>query len=153
LNALELKVPPVAVVVIAAAGMWAVSQVSSGLHFSFPGAAWLSAGIAVVGIVIAILGVTEFRGAGTTVDPRVPEQSDSLVTSGVYRHSRNPMYAGMLLVLAGWGLFLGNFLSLLFVPAFFLYMNRFQIIPEERFMRASFGQSYSEYSSRVRRWV
>jgi len=153
LNALELKVPPVAVLVIAAAGMWAVSQVLPGLHFSFPGAVWLATGIAVVGIVISILGVIEFRGAGTTVDPRVPEQSASLVTSGVYRHSRNPMYTGFLLVLSGWGVFLGSFPSLLFIPAFVVYMNRFQIIPEERFMRASFGKSYSEYSSRVRRWV
>jgi len=141
LNALELKVPPAVVVVIAAAGMWGVSQVSPDLHFSFSDAAWLSTGIAMVGILISILGVTEFRGAGTTVDPRVPEQSDSLVTSGVYRHSRNPMYTGFLLALAGWGMFLGSLPSLLFIPAFVVYMNRFQIIPEERFMRANFGHS------------
>ncbi len=106
-----------------------------------------------VGACIAILGVMEFRAAGTTVDPRVPDQSESLEIRGVYRCSRNPMYLGLLLVLCAWGLFLGSIPSLLFLPAFVIYMNRFQIIPEERFVREKFGESFSKYTSEVRRWV
>lgn len=132
--------------------MWIVSCAPTGLRFSIPGAAWLAAGLALMGAGTAILGVVEFRRAKTTVDPRTPDQSASLVTGGVYRLSRNPMYAGFLLALFGWGLFLGSAWSLLFLPAFVFYMNRFQIIPEERFMRAKFGNSYDAYSDRVRRW-
>jgi len=153
-KALELKVPPVALVAIVVASMWAVSRISlSNLYFTFTGAAWLAAGIAVIGACIAIFGVLEFRAAGTTADPRIPDQSVSLVTGGVYRHSRNPMYFGLLLVLSAWCLFLGSALSLLLLPAFIIYMTRFQIIPEERFMREHFGESYKKYRSEVRRWV
>lgn len=153
MKALELKVPPVAVVVLAAAGMWGASLISVTSPVSIPGAGWLSLCLATTGVSIALLGVTEFRSAGTTVDPRAPDQSASLVLGGVYRYSRNPMYVGLLLVLCGWGVFLRDLLALLFLPAFVIYMNRFQIIPEERFMREKFGESYSKYLSTVRRWV
>ncbi len=153
MKALELKVPPVALVAIVAASMWALSRISPNLYFTSPGVAWLSAGIALVGVCIVVLGVLEFRAAKTTVDPRVPDQSATLVVRGVYRHSRNPMYLGFLLVLCGWGLFLGNAFSLLFLPAFIIYMNRFQIVPEEQFMSEKFGESYTNYRSEVRRWA
>lgn len=153
MKALELKIPPVVLVAIAAAGMWAVSAISSTLSFAIPGVAWWSTGTAVVGVCIAILGVLQFRVAETTVDPRVPEQSTNLVVSGVYRHSRNPMYLGFFLVLCAWSLYLGNILSLLILPGFVVYMNRFQIIPEERFMQDQFGEVYDKYRSEVRRWI
>lgn len=153
MRVLELKVPPVALVAIVAASMWIVSRTSPNLSFTIPGVAWFSTGIAVVGVCIAIIGVLEFRAAGTTVDPRVPDQSVSLVVRGVYRRSRNPMYLGFLLALSAWGLFLGSIPSLLFLPAFIIYMNRFQIVPEERLMCEKFGESYNKYSSEVRRWV
>lgn len=153
MKVLELKIPPVALVAIVAASMWAVSRISPDLYFTISGVAWWSAGIAVVGVCIAVLGVLEFRVAGTTVDPRVPDLSVNLVVRGVYGHSRNPMYLGFLLVLCAWGLFLGSALSLVFLPAFIVYMNRFQIVPEERFMLEKFGESYTKYRSEVRRWV
>ncbi|MDZ7783351.1 MAG: isoprenylcysteine carboxylmethyltransferase family protein [Halioglobus sp.] len=153
MKALELKVPPLVLLVIAGSSMLAVSRISSNLCFTLPGVAWLSTVLATAGLIIAILGVVEFRAAGTTVDPRMPEQSAKLVVRGVYRFSRNPMYLGFLLVLVAWGLFLGSTFSLLFLPAFILYMNYFQIVPEERFMREKFGESYDQYSSQVRRWI
>ena len=153
MKVLELKVPPLVLVAIVAAMMWAVSRVTPNLYFTVAGIGWWSAGIAVLGLCIAMLGVLAFRAAGTTVDPRVPEQSVNLVVGGVYRHSRNPMYLGFLLVLCAWGLLLGSVLALLFLPAFILYMNRFQIVPEEGFMHKKFGESYSKYRSEVRRWL
>ncbi|TYC58218.1 isoprenylcysteine carboxylmethyltransferase family protein [Marinobacter sp. BW6] len=153
MKVLELKIPPVVLVLIAAAGMWSVSALFPTLSFDVPGVVWLSSSIALLGVLVAILGVLAFRTAGTTVDPRVPDQSESLVVSGVYRHSRNPMYLGFLLVLVGWALFLGSVLSMLFLAAFVSYMNRFQIIPEERFMGEKFGESYLRYSREVRRWL
>lgn len=153
MDALELKLPPLALVAIVAAGMLAVSRIPANPDFALPGAAWVSAALAAVGAVIALLGVLEFRRVGTTVDPRVPDQSANLVVSGVYRFSRNPMYLGFLLVLIAWGLFLGSIIALLLIPAFVLYMNFFQIIPEERFMREKFGESYDTYVTEVRRWI
>ncbi|WP_372982674.1 isoprenylcysteine carboxylmethyltransferase family protein [Marinobacter sediminum] len=153
MKALELKVPPVVLVAIAAGGMWAVSGVSSKLNFAIPGVAWWSTGIAVVGACIAIFGVLQFRVAETTVDPRVPDQSTNLVVSGVYRYSRNPMYLGFFLVLCAWALYLGSVISLLALPVFIMYMNRFQIVPEERFMHNQFGEVYDKYRSEVRRWI
>ncbi len=87
------------------------------------------------------------------MDPRVPDRSTSLVVRGIYRHSRNPMYVGFLLVLCAWSLYLGSALSLLFLPVFIAYMNRFQIIPEECYMRDKFAEEYTKYTSEVRRWV
>jgi protein-S-isoprenylcysteine O-methyltransferase Ste14 len=153
MTALELKVPPVVLVSIVAVGMWALSRIAPDLAIAIPAAGWLASGVALTGMAIAVLGVLAFRTVGTTVDPRVPGQSESLVVSGVYRYSRNPMYLGFLLVLCAWGLWLGNLPALLFLPAFVLYMNHFQIVPEERFMRDKFGAAYATYCAEVRRWM
>lgn len=150
---LELKVPPVILVAITAAVIWATSRISPDLHFTIPAAELVAVCVFIVGIGIAILGVLAFRTAGTTVDPRVPQQSEALVVRGVYRFSRNPMYLGFLLVLAAWCLYLGSVLSLLCLPVFVLYMTYFQIFPEERFMREKFGKSFDQYRARVRRWL
>jgi protein-S-isoprenylcysteine O-methyltransferase Ste14 len=75
------------------------------------------------------------------------------VTSGIYGFTRNPMYLGMLFVLIGWALYLGNALALLLLPVFIFYMNRFQIEPEERVLTTLFGPEFLEYASRVRRWI
>lgn len=150
---LELKIPPVVLVAVVAVAMWAVSRIALNSHFTFPYVEWWSAGLVLLGICIAIAGVLQFRMAGTTVDPRVPDQSSNLVVSGIYRYSRNPMYIGFLLALCGWCVFLGSMVSVLFLPVFILYMNCFQIVPEERFMQEKFGASYRQYRSQVRRWI
>ncbi len=153
MSALELRIPPVVLVLLTAAVMELLAAVFPGFSFPFPAGAPFAAALAVAGGVVAILGVWEFRTAGTTVDPRVPEQSASLVVRGVYRFSRNPMYLGFLLVLCAWGVFLGNVLALAMLPVFVVYMNRFQIEPEERHMREKFTQSYAAYLATVRRWI
>ena len=153
MNALELKIPPVVQVVIIAGLMWALAGLLPGLSFAIPGSPLVALGIVMTGVVVALLGVLEFRTAGTTVDPRAPEQSASLVVRGVYRVSRNPMYVGFLLMLTGWAVFLGNIVSLLLLPVFILYMNRFQIVPEEQYMREKFGEAYAQYQATVRRWL
>ena len=81
-----------------------------------------------------------------------PETASALVVAGIYRHTRNPMYVGFGLVLVGWGIFLGNALAFIFLPAFVLHMNRFQIRPEERALAKIFGPEFAAYQSRVRRW-
>ena len=81
------------------------------------------------------------------------ERASTLVTDGVFRFSRNPMYVGFAAALVGWAVCLAAPWTLLGPVAFVLYTNRFQVLPEERMMRAKFGGAYDEYRARVRRWV
>ena len=82
-----------------------------------------------------------------------PAKTTSLVAGGVYRFTRNPMYLGLLLVLAGWAVFLSNALAFALLPAFIAYIGRFQIAPEERALAAKFGTEYEAYRTEVRRWL
>jgi len=79
--------------------------------------------------------------------------SSELVVSGVYRHTRNPMYLGLLLGLLGWGVYLANAFALLLAPLFIPCMNRFQILPEERALQQAYGERFLDYCRRVRRWL
>lgn len=151
MRALELKVPPPAVALTFALLMWLISWAVPQLGFDFPGHIVVAVAFALAGTIIAVLGVASFRRAKTTINPMKPESSTSLVVSGIYKFTRNPMYLGLLLVLAGWAVFLSNVLAFLLLPAFVLYMNRFQIEPEERALRARFPEEFAAYERRVRR--
>ena len=106
-----------------------------------------------LGVGSPITGVIEFRHKHTTINPLTPSASSAIVTGGIYRVSRSPMYLGFLLVLAGWAVYLSNAGAALFLPAFVAYLTRYQIQPEERALLAKFGSQYAEYMSRVRRWL
>lgn len=153
LRSLELKVPPVAVLLVCGAGMWLLSRQLPELSFPFPGHRLLASLVAAVGAAIGVSGVIAFRAAKTTVDPRYPHKASSMVRTGIYRITRNPMYLGLLLLLLGWALFLSNALAVICLPAFVLYMNPFQIRPEERAMQARFGKQFSDYCLAVRCWI
>lgn len=150
---LELTVPPVIVALACGALMYAMSRIWPSWHWNSPASRAIGAVVALVGVALILLGVLSFHRARTTVDPLHPSGASSIVQSGVYRYTRNPMYLGMLLILGGYGLYLSHSLAFLLLPAFAAYMTRFQIIPEERILRDKFGQAYSTYASRVRRWI
>lgn len=150
---LELKIPPVALLLIVAFLMWALNSRIVIIKISFAGLHWLGPLCFIVGVVVALLGVYQFRKSGTTVDPRIPQESSSLVSEGIYQYSRNPMYLGFLLILTSWAIVLANPLAFIGLPLFVMYMNRFQIKPEEQFMQEKFGDKYRQYLLRVRRWV
>jgi protein-S-isoprenylcysteine O-methyltransferase Ste14 len=153
MHGLELKAPPVVVVLLSAALMWLVSWTVPAFDFVFPARNVLAVSFAVAGAIIVLSGVASFRRARTTFNPMKPESTSSLVLSGIYKLSRNPMYLGFLLVLVGWAVFLSNALAFVFVPAFIFYMNQFQIEPEEKALAGKFGQEFADYKSRVRRWL
>jgi protein-S-isoprenylcysteine O-methyltransferase Ste14 len=153
MRVLELKVPPLAVGVLLAALIWLVSRLVPSFKFVFPGRQFLALTLAIAGAMIIVLGMASFKRAKTTINPMKPESSSSLVISGIYKLSRNPMYLGFLLVLVGWAVLLSNALAFVFVPAFIFYMNRFQIDPEEKALAGKFGQEFLDYKSRVRRWL
>lgn len=140
-------------VILTAALMWLSAWALPRLGFSLPGRPYLAGGIALAGALLAVLGVVSFRRAKTTVNPMSPESSSSLVTSGVYRVTRNPMYLGFLLILLGWAAWLSNALAFALVPGFALYLDCFQIRPEERALDSLFGQEFGAYKARVRRWI
>jgi protein-S-isoprenylcysteine O-methyltransferase Ste14 len=152
-NALELKVPPLVLVLVLALSMWFTAMQLPSLAFTLPGRHGLTAVISGVGILFLLAGVYEFQKAKTTVNPTTPAAASAIVTSGVYRISRNPMYVGFLLALTGWAIFLSHPLSFLLLPVFVAYMNRFQISPEERALSAKFGDEYKTYKQAVRRWL
>ena len=149
----NLKIPPLAVVVVMAILMWASALAAPTLALDIPGREVIALLLAGGGVAISISGVVSFRRAGTTVNPLKPEASSSLVSTGVYSVSRNPMYLGFLMLLLGWAIYVSNALAFAFVPAFVLYMNRFQIEPEEQALTSRFGQEFVAYTVRVRRWL
>ena len=153
MRVLNLKIPPAAVVLVTALLMWLSSWAAPTVGLVVPGRDLVALGLAVAGAATSILGVASFRRAGTTVNPLTPDASSTLVCSGVYTLSRNPMYLGFLMLLLGWGIWVSNALAFLFVPVFFVYMNRFQIEPEERALRSLYGQALAAYTTRVRRWL
>ena len=150
---LELRIPPVAVGLIAAGMMWCTAAAAPELDFPLPGKLLIVVGLGLIGAVICLAGVVSFGRARTTVNPMNPEFTSSLVVSGIYRFTRNPMYLGFLVVLAAWASALSNLLAPVFLPAFVFYINRFQISPEERVLAALFSPEYVEYCARVRRWL
>jgi protein-S-isoprenylcysteine O-methyltransferase Ste14 len=87
------------------------------------------------------------------VDPFHPEEASMLVTNGVFRYSRNPMYVSLLCVLIGWAIWLGSMLNLFLIAGFVSYITIFQIKPEEEVLKTLFGEAYEQYCSNVRRWM
>ena len=141
------------VTAVCAGLMGVVAAWMPGVAISVPGRTAIAIAFGVAGGAVALAGVVAFRRASTTVNPLRPEGVSSLVTSGIYRVTRNPMYLGFLLALIGWAIWLGHPLSALMVPLFVAYMSRFQIGPEERVLRAQFGDAFGAYSATTRRWV
>jgi len=133
--------------------MWAPARWWPLWRFELPAPLLVGLVVASVGGVLSSLGAREFRRARTTVNPLHPEQASSVVTTGVYRFTRNPMYAGILFVLLGCFLAFGGLSALAGLPAFILYINRLQIRPEEQALQAKFGSEYTAYQARVRRWL
>jgi len=153
MRALELKVPPPVVALVIAGAMWTFARAVPELGFPLPYRTALALALAAAGAATALSGVALFRRARTTVNPLKPDATSALVTSGIYRLTRNPMYLGLLFVLAGWAAYLAHLGACLVLPAFVLYLNRFQITPEERVLAARFGAEYSAYCAGVRRWL
>jgi protein-S-isoprenylcysteine O-methyltransferase Ste14 len=153
MNTLELKVPPPVVALIFSLAMWGISLCTATVEISFLARLVVSMALALVGGAFSLLGAIAFRRAQTTVNPMKPERASSLVTGGVYQATRNPMYVGLLFVLLAWAAFLAAPWSLVGPVAFVFYISRFQITPEERVLTPLFGEAYSNYKTRVRRWL
>lgn len=150
---LALKIPPGIVTLIIVAVMWWIDLYLNLSWLTF-GSSVLVGGIFLgMGAVLGLLGLIQFYRNSTSVDPHQPSKASSLVTNGIYGISRNPMYVGLLLILIGYGFHLGNMLTLVMPLLFVVYMNRYQIMPEEKILAEKFGDKYLKYKTQVRRWL
>ncbi len=150
---LEHKVPPPIVAVIFGAAMWGASNYLSHIEVNASWRIIAAVVVALIGGFFCIAGVVSFRRAKTTVNPLEPETASSLVSTGIYQVSRNPMYVGFALFLVAWAVYLSSLWILIGVIGFVLYINRFQIAPEERALAALFGVEFEQYKQTVSRWV
>lgn len=150
---LETKIPPVVVFVMAALLMWLVSKYTTVIDLPELVRWLIILTFLIFGAVMGLLGVFSFLKEETTVNPMEPEKAESLVDTGVYNISRNPMYLALALVLIALAIYLKSLWSLPVVLLFMIYMTRFQIFPEERAMIKLFGDKYTDYMNRVRRWI
>ena len=153
MSALELKIPPPAVALLIGAAMWFASRLGPALDAPLLVRTVAFIAIGLVGGATAVAGNIEFKRAKTTINPFKPQNATALVTSGVYRYTRNPMYLGLTFLSLGWAAFLCSAWALAGPVLFVVYISRFQIEPEEKILAAKFGAEYSEYLSRVRRWL
>ena len=147
------RFPPVAVTASFGLAMWLVAGAMPRLRFDFPGRRAVALALLVLGAAISLAGVIEFRRARTTTNPLRPDAASALVVTGIYTRTRNPMYLGFVVMLLAWCAWLAHPVTLLGIPGFVAWMNRFQIPAEERAIGALFGAEFERYCARVRRWI
>ncbi len=152
-HTLENRVPPPLVVILIGAAMAAVAWFNPAVGFGGNGHIAIGVVLIAVGGLVVVQGARTFWRNETTIDPVDLKRASTLVTSGVFRYSRNPMYVGFAVALLGWAVCLASPWALVGPVAFVLFTHRFQIIPEERLMQAKFGQAYDNYRAEVRRWL
>lgn len=150
---LDHRIPPPAVGALVAAAMWACASLGPQLSLA-PALRYALMGVLVAaGLAFDLLGLLAFRASRTTINPLKPARASVLVTGGVYRITRNPMYVGMGLLLLAWAVHLSALLPFAGPVAYVLYITRFQIRPEEKVLAQIFGDAYAAYAARVRRWL
>lgn len=150
---LETKIPA-PVVAIAAGGIMKLYARTAPVPIdTSPVLAEVGISLAQLSAVIALLAFASFRLARTTINPLDPSRASVLVTRGIFRISRNPMYLSLLLLLVAYAVRLGSWVEWLVPALFATYVTRFQIIPEERILAAKFGAAFLAYKSRTRRWI
>ncbi len=151
MDVLENRIPPVVVAALFGVLMWlAAYNLPGALVLPIEWRVGLALTVLLVGAFICLAGVASFRQASTTVNPLQPETASALVSSGIYRYTRNPMYLGFATALLAWSILLGSPVSVL---GFVLFMNRFQIRSEERALANLFGNDFEQYCRTVRRWL
>ena len=147
------RFPPLVVALSFGVEMWVVARALPSLHCEFPGRRPIALGLLALGVAISVAGVIAFRSARTTTNPLRPDAASALVVTGIYTRTRNPMYLGFVLMLLAWCAWLAHPVTLLGIPGFVAWMNRFQIPAEERAIGALFGAEFEQYRARVRRWI
>ena len=147
----KLKIPPPILVIILITSIYFSSDKLD--LISIPYRTLFSIVILSIGILVIINPVVKFIKSKTTVNPVEFKNVEKLVTSGIYKYSRNPMYLGMIMIIISSTIYYLNFYSLLTPFIFYFWINRFQIKREEVFLEEKFGQEYLSYKTKTRRWI
>lgn len=153
MHALENRIPPPLVATFSGLLMGLIAVLTPGIDLPTSVRIGLSVALVALGLFFCLAGLVSFRRAKTTINPLRPARASALVSSGIYRVSRNPMYVGFALILLALAAGLASAWSLIGVLGFMLFIGRFQIAPEERALNGLFGEEYSAYQRRVRRWI
>lgn len=148
-----MHIPPPVYMFLAIIGMHYGARFLPFSRFQFNEQYLLSYAFILCGIFLLLMTVLRFIRHRTTIQPNKLDEMSSLVTDGVNRFSRNPMYLAMLLMIIGSGLYFGTFLVVIAAPVFVMIINKVQIEPEEEALETIFGQEYLDYKARVRRWM
>jgi len=148
---LDQKIPPALLLFIFGIVIFFMSN----QIFTFAGISqFVGLGLGISAVAIAVVAVLSFKRANTTVNPMKTENINSLVTTGIFSKSRNPMYVAMAVLLFAFGVYMEVLLFSVFWTVFFiLYITKFQIMPEERVLVSIFGDEYRTYCKDVRRWL
>ena len=107
----------------------------------------------ILGPSVLISAVRSFKAEQTTINPININNASSLVISGVFKYSRNPMYLGMVFILLALSFGFNLVGGILFTSIFIVYITKFQIIPEEAAMKRIFGEDFNRYKNETRRWI
>lgn len=150
---LDHKIPPPLVAALIALTMWSLSAYQPSLPISSEVKLFLAIALVIIGALFDLSGLLAFRRSKTTINPMSPDKTSALVTEGIYRITRNPMYVGLVLFLTAWAIYLSNLWPFFGPVLFVIYINRFQIQPEESALKNKFGSEYIAYTDRVRRWI
>lgn len=150
---MHLKIPPAIVFLVSSLLLWGISTITIDYQLNIPFSKLIAYVIFVIGGLVGLSGIIEFRRHKTTVDPTKPEKASNMVTTGIYRFTRNPMYLGMAIWLLGASIYKGNPLALFSIVIFISYLTEYQIKPEEKALKKRFGKAYISYLEIVRRWI
>ena len=146
-----IKIPPPILVLILVVSSCLSSKKIDVIHI--PNQTLTSILILLIGILILIIPVSKFIKSKTTIDPIKFKKVNKLVTSGIYKYSRNPMYLGLLLIVISSSILYLNIYSVTTPMIFYYWINKFQIKREEIFLTEKFGKEYLLYMTRTRRWI
>jgi protein-S-isoprenylcysteine O-methyltransferase Ste14 len=147
------KIPPPLIAVLIGAAMWGTDRALPLARVEFALRLPVATLLLAAGVLLAAAAIAAFVRAGTTINPLRPARASTLITHGVFRFSRNPIYLADLIILTAGAVWLGNILNILFLLIFLCAIQRFQILPEEQALGRLFGDHYTAYCTQVRRWL
>ena len=146
-----IDIPPVWLGAALALTFWLGRANPFGLTLDHPVTQFLAAVLIGAGLILMLLAVTEMRRQKTTIIPHL--EADRLVQSGIFKRSRNPIYLGDVLLLAGFILRWDAPLALPLIPVLFWILETRFILPEEDRLRRKFRQDFYRYTQKTRRWL
>lgn len=148
---LENKIPPPIIALVVGIIISASSAIIK--PFNIYGIEFVAIVIMAGSFLIIILSINKFKKENTTINPMDLTQTIKLVVTGTFALSRNPMYLGLAGILIGVTLFLKAWLGFIAIPIFIMYINKYQIAPEEKILTEKFKDDYISYCSKVKRWI